>query len=91
MFRVLTTLIASLLAVYIGGCGPDEAEIEIQEDVPVNFVSVIPPSGTTIAANATLTLVFDNNPTDVKSSVGNGAQLIRISQEMQTRHFTDLA
>lgn len=68
MFRLLATLIVGLLAVYISSCDPDTAEIE--EDVPVNFVSATPPGGD-IAGNASITLTFDNEPTGVTSTAGN--------------------
>ena len=71
LFRVLTILVTSMLIAYITSCGDDDVEIEIQEDVVANFVSVIPPSGDTIASNTTLTLAFDNTPIDFKSSIGN--------------------
>lgn len=68
MFRILVVLLVGLLAVYISGCGADEDEIE--EEVPVNFVAATPPGGD-IAANGSITLIFDNAPTDVTSTVGN--------------------
>ena len=54
MFRTLSSLLVGLLA----------------EDVPVNFVSVSPRSGETIAANAILTLIFDGVPFNLTSSAG---------------------
>ncbi len=68
MFRILAILIVGLLAVYISSCGPDTAEIE--EDIPVNFVSATPPGGA-IQVNGTVTLTFDNEPTGVTSTAGN--------------------
>ena len=68
MFRLLAPLIVGLLAVYISSCDPDTAEIE--EDIPVKFVSVTPPSGE-IAGNGPITLTFDNTPTGVTSTAGN--------------------
>ena len=68
MFRVLVTLVVSLLAVYVVGCGTDEGEID--EDGTVGFRHVNPPGGT-ISANAKITLTFDGEPRDVKSTAGN--------------------
>ena len=67
MFKILPTLLGILLAVYIGGCTPDDYEDEV---APVHFVEVSPRSGETIAANATLTLTFDGVPIDLTSSAG---------------------
>lgn len=66
MFRILATLIVGLLTVYISSCGTDE----IEEEMPVNFVSATPPGGE-IAANASINLTFDNTPTGVTSTIGN--------------------
>ena len=68
MFRILATLIVGLLAVYMSSCGPDTVEIE--DDIPVNFVSATPPGGE-IAGNGAITLTFDNEPTGVTSTAGN--------------------
>ena len=69
MLRILSTLLAGLLAFYISGCSEEE-DYEYPEDVPVNFVSVSPRSGETIAANAILTLTFDGAPINLTSSAG---------------------
>ena len=71
MTKVL--LLVSLFAISIlAGCGGDDA---IDEEVapPVNFVSAAPLSGSTIAANASITLTFDNAPADVTISAGAAA------------------
>ena len=65
MLRILSTLLAGLLAVY--GCVPDDPKYE---ESPVHFVSVTPRSGESIAANTTLTLTFDDVPIDLTSSAG---------------------
>lgn len=49
------------------GCGSDEAEDEYREQV--FFLSASPPGGC-IAANATITITFDNPPRDVRVSAG---------------------
>ena len=67
--RILSILLASLLAVYISGCREEE-DYENPEEVPVHFVSVSPRSGETIAANATLTLTFDGVPINLTASAG---------------------
>lgn len=51
------------------GCGADD-DIGEEETVPSNFVSASPPSGSEIAANGSITLTFDNAPTDVTVSTG---------------------
>ena len=48
-------------------CGGDD---DTDQPVPVNFVSAAPPSGSEIAANAVITLIFDNAPVNVTSSAG---------------------
>lgn len=65
MLRILSTLLAGLLAVY--GCVPDDPKYE---EWPVHFVSVTPRSGESIAANTTLTLTFDGVPINLTSSAG---------------------
>ena len=49
------------------GCGGDD---DTDEPVPANFVSANPPSGCGIAANASITVTFDNPPADVRVSAG---------------------
>ena len=66
-FRNSVLLLAGLIAVSIlAGCGADD---DIDEPIPVNFVSANPPGGD-IAANGTITVTFDNAPTDVTVSHG---------------------
>ena len=66
-FRGIALLLAGLLAVsMLAGCGGDD---DIDEPVPVNFFGAIPPGGA-IAANATITVIFDNAPIDVTVSAG---------------------
>ena len=68
MFRILAKLIVGLLAIYVSSCGPDV--IEIEKDIPVNFVAATPPGGE-IAQNATIMLAFDGVPSEVTSTSGN--------------------
>ena len=73
LFRTLALLLAGLLAAsMLAGCGGGD-DIITDEPVPVNFVSVNPPSGAVIAANARITITFDNAPTDVRVSSGTAA------------------
>ncbi|MDE0424806.1 hypothetical protein F4Y59_15225 [Candidatus Poribacteria bacterium] len=65
MLRILSTLLAGLLAVY--GCVPDDYEYG---EAPVHFVNVTPRSGESISANTTLTLIFDGVPINLTSSAG---------------------
>ena len=53
----------------LAGCG-DGGDDGGDEAAPANFVSAAPPSGSEIAANASITLTFDNAPADVTSSAG---------------------
>ena len=68
LFRTFALLLAGLLALsLIVGCGGDSETTE--EAAPANFVSAAPPNGE-IAANATVTVIFDNAPADVTVSAG---------------------
>ena len=68
-FRTFALLLASSLAVSIlVGCGGDDDTVE--EVVQANFVAADPSSGSEIAANASITLTFDNAPADVMANVG---------------------
>jgi hypothetical protein len=67
LLRNLALLLIGLFAVSMfAGCGGDD---DIDEPVPVNFVSATPMAGE-IAANGTITVIFDNPPTDVTVSFG---------------------
>ena len=69
LFRNLVLLLAGLLAVSIlAGCSTDD-DIVTDEPVPANFVSATPPGGD-IAPNGSITVTFDNPPTDVKVNIG---------------------
>ena len=69
LFRVLVLLLVGLPTVSIlAGCGSDDTSEE--ETVPTNFVSANPPSGSTIAANGSIVLTFDNAPSGITVSPG---------------------
>ena len=69
LFRIFALLLAGLLAVFVlSGCESDE-DIE-DEKIPVSFVSAAPPSGSSIAANASIILTFNGEPKDVTVSAG---------------------
>ena len=69
LFRSFVLLLVGLLAVSIlAGCGADD-DIVTDEPVPANFVSASPPGGD-IAANGSITVTFDNAPTNVEASAG---------------------
>ena len=73
LFRTLALLLAGLLAVsMLAGCGGGENG-NGDAAAPAAFVSANPPSGSTIAANASITLTFDNAPADVTVSPGAAA------------------
>lgn len=70
LFRTSALLLASLLTIsMVIGCGADDG-IGEEETVPANFVSAAPPNGSEIAANGSITLTFDNAPTDVTVTAG---------------------
>lgn len=68
MFKVLVTLIVSLFAVYISDCTHDKAETEKKK--PVNLLYVEPPNGSSVELLGSITLTFDDVPTDVTSTKG---------------------
>ena len=68
MFRTLALLMAALLAVYVIGCGGGDDEEET-EAAPAAFTSATPPGGE-IAANGTISVVFDNAPSGVSVTAG---------------------
>ena len=68
MFRTFALLLTGLLTVpMLTGCGGDDDGDE--EAPPANFVSANPPGGD-IAANGTITVTFDDAPSDVTVSAG---------------------
>lgn len=71
MFRTFALLLAALFALsLIVGCGGDD-ETEEEEAAPAAFQSASPAGGSTIAANASITVTFDNPPGDgVTASAG---------------------
>ena len=70
LFRNFILLLAGLLAVsMLAGCGGDDDDPVTDKPVPVNFVSASP-SGGQIATNGTITITFDNAPSDVRASTG---------------------
>lgn len=67
LFRNFALLLAGLLAVSIlAGCDADD---DIDEPIPVNFVSANPPGGE-ISPLGTITVTFDNPPADVRVNYG---------------------
>ena len=70
-FRNFILLLAGLLAVstLVGCGGDDDSDPGMDEPVPANFVSAVPPGGE-IAANGSITVTFDNPPVDVTVSHG---------------------
>ena len=68
LFRIFALLLASLLTIsMLVGCGGDEESGD--EVVPANFVSATPPGGA-IAANGSISITFDNPPTNVTVNAG---------------------
>ena len=68
-YITFTLLFIGLLASCGGG---DDSDSKV-ETPAANFVSAAPPSGSEIAANASITLTFDNAPADVTVSAGAAA------------------
>ena len=69
LFRTFALLLTSLLTVsMLTGCGGDDDGDE-EEAASANFVSATPPGGE-IAANGSITVTFDNAPSDVTVSAG---------------------
>ena len=67
LFGTFALLLSGLLVVsMLASCGGDD---DIDEPIPANFVSAFPPGGE-IAANGTITVTFDNTPTDVTVNRG---------------------
>ena len=64
-------LLAVLLAasMLVGCGGDDDSDPGMDEPVPANFVSAVPPGGE-IAANGTVTVTFDNPPVDATVNKG---------------------
>ena len=65
--EIRSVLICLCVLLCVSGCGSDEDSL--RENVPVSFVSAVPPGGD-IAANGSITVTFDNAPADVKVSHG---------------------
>ena len=77
LFRTFALVLAALFALsLIVGCGGDSADEE--EVAAAEFSSANPASGSTIAANATISLTFSSDPGDVTVSpagtVGGGGK-----------------
>lgn len=69
LFSSFVLLLVGLLAASMfTGCGGDD-DIVTDEPVPANFVSAFPPGGD-IAPNGSITVTFDNAPTNVTASAG---------------------
>ena len=68
MFRALVTLIISLFAVYISGCGQDKNES--QEEITANFLQVTPSIGSEVGSEDSIILTFDSVPTGITSTAG---------------------
>ena len=65
--EILIVLICLCVSLCVCGCGGDDVEVE--ESVPVSFVSASPPGGY-LASNGTITVTFDGVPRDVRVSQG---------------------
>ena len=64
MFKSLSCFLVILTCFLIVGCGKEESP-------PVSFVSAVPPSGSTIQPNATITVTFSSTPGNVTVSAGS--------------------
>ena len=79
-FRTLAIVMAALLAVSLVGCGGDDDDAETPDAA---FTSATPASGSELAANANISIKFDNNPGEV-SVTGGGT----VSTSGTTRTIT---
>ena len=69
LFRTFALVFAALFALsLIVGCGGDDSDSD--EPADAVFSSATPASGETVAANASITVTFDNDPGDVTASAG---------------------
>ena len=64
-FHKLSCILLIVTCFFIAGCGDD-----VDPPPPVNFVSVDPPSGSTIEPDATITVTFDAAPGEVAVNPG---------------------
>ena len=67
LLKMLTLVVAGILAIYIIGCS------ERAEDDDVEFAQLLrakPTPGSTIEANSTITVTFDNDPGSVAVNIG---------------------
>ena len=64
-FHKLSCILLIVTCFFIAGCGDD-----VEPPPPVNFVSVDPPSGSTIAPDATITVTFDAALSEVSVNPG---------------------
>ena len=69
-------LLIGVLTIVILGCGID-SEDEVKDLGPVQFVSVDPPSRSTLLSNATLTVTFDGVPKGLRVTQGTVSQSVR--------------
>ncbi|MCH8291323.1 Ig-like domain-containing protein [Candidatus Poribacteria bacterium] len=64
--RTLALVMAAMMVVFMIGCGDDDDDDDDDSAaVEATFVSSVPTSGGSIAANGTLVLTFDNPPVNV--------------------------
>lgn len=64
--RIVTTLVVSLLTVYMIGC-----DVENEWDIVFPHLDAIPPNGSTIETDAVIRVASDTELTDVKVSAGD--------------------
>ena len=79
-FRTLAIVMAALIAVSLVVCGGDDDDAETPDAA---FTSATPASGSELAANANISIKFDNNPGEV-SVTGGGT----VSTSGTTRTIT---
>ena len=66
---IIFSVLVGILVVAMLGCGTD-SEDEASDQGPVRFVSVNPPSGSTLLSNAVITVSFDGVPEDLRVTQG---------------------
>jgi len=67
--RALALMMAVLIAAFSLGCGGDDEE---EGPAPATAVTATPPSGSEVAANATIALAFDQPVESVAGATGSG-------------------
>ena len=69
MLKTFTFFIL-LVLLYVSGCGTDEEGVGVIEDTPINFLSVTPPVGISMAPTTIILVTFDGTPMNLSVTPG---------------------